>query len=147
VCAGLSGRFQNPLPPPLFLSPPLNAANSPRCVEESRLIPLSLPSSGTPSSGPSRPATAGSRLGEDCVVSGWWRSETGSSFSRTCRTISASRRTSESMGAASSKSSAFMRPNCLDLGWWWWLECYHLHHLHHVLMWKHLNLQVDSPSL
>jgi hypothetical protein len=88
-----------------------NVPNKPLVVEPSRLMLPSLSSSGTPSNGPSRSETEGNRLGDDCAVP-----EGPSSASRTCRMISASRRTSLSTGADSSKSSALMRPNCLDLG-------------------------------
>lgn len=90
------------------------APKSPLDVDPSRLMLLSLPSSGTPSRGPSRPGTVGSKLGDDCAVpEGRSRSV---SLSLTCRMISASRRNSLSTGAASSNSSALMRPNCLDFG-------------------------------
>lgn len=112
VCARLPS-FQKPRPLELRIAPKLKAAKMPRVEVLSRLMLLSLPSSGTPSKGPSRPGTVGSRDGEDCaVIEG--RS---SSFSRTWRMISASRRNSLSIGAASSHSSALIRPNCLDLGY------------------------------
>jgi hypothetical protein len=68
VCTGLS-LFQNPRPLEFRAEPMLNAPNSP-LVEKlsSRLILPSGSSSGTPSSGPSNPGTAGKRLGDDCVV-------------------------------------------------------------------------------
>jgi hypothetical protein len=88
-----------------------NAPNNPLTVDPSRLMLPSLSSSGTPSRGPSRSETEGSRLGDDCAVT-----EGPSSASLTCRMISASRRTSLSTGADSSKSSALMRPNCRDFG-------------------------------
>jgi hypothetical protein len=89
-----------------------NVPNRPLTVEPSRLMLPSLSSSGTPSSGPSKSDTLGRRLGDDCAVR-----EGPSSASRTWRMISASRRNSLSTGADSSKSSALMRPNCLDFGW------------------------------
>lgn len=67
VWAGVS-RCQKPRPL-LFLGCP-NAANRPFVVELSRLMPLSLSSSGTPSSGPSKPGTVGKRFGDDCAVTG-----------------------------------------------------------------------------
>ena len=113
VCA--ARWFQKPLLTelrPVFRLP--SAPKSPLVVEPSRLILLSLPSSGTPSSGPSSPGTVGSRLGDDCAVTDVRSVST--SLSRTWRIISASRRNSLSTGAASSNSSALMRPNCLDFG-------------------------------
>lgn len=108
VCAGAS-LCQNPLPL-LFRGNP-KAANKPLAVDPpSILMPLSLPSSGTPSSGPSKSGTVGIKLGDDWAVTG------SPSLSRTWRMISASRRNSLSTGAASSISSARMRPNCRDLG-------------------------------
>jgi len=110
-------EFQKSLliePRPLEWRDP-NAPNKPLALEPSRLMLLSLSSSGssgTPPSGPSRSGAEGSRLGDDCAVT-----EGPSSASRTCRIISASRRTSLSTGADSSKSSALMRPNCRDFGY------------------------------
>jgi hypothetical protein len=48
---------------PVFNDP--NVPNNPLVVEPSRLMLLSLSSSGTPSNGPSKPGTVGRRLGED----------------------------------------------------------------------------------
>ena len=90
------------------------APNSPLVVELSRLMLISLSSSGTPSRGPSSPGTVGRRPGEECAVPEGRSIST--SFSRTCRMISASRRVSLSTGAASSNNSALIRPNCRDLG-------------------------------
>lgn len=112
VCAGAS-RCQKSLPLVFLEAPMLNAPNKPLVVELSMLMPLSLSSSGTPSSGPSNPGTAGNNVGDDCAVT---EGRSKSSLSRTWRMISASRRTSLSMGAASSRSSALIRPNCLDFG-------------------------------
>lgn len=64
VCA--RRRFQKSVPAelrPVFSEP--NVPNKPLVAEPSKLMLPSLSSSGTPSSGPSKPGTVGRRLGED----------------------------------------------------------------------------------
>lgn len=79
---------------------------------------MSIPVSSGISSSSFSPGTVGRRLGEEfAVVDPSWPVVL--SLSRTWRMISASRWTSLSMGALSSRSSARMRPNCLDLGCFW----------------------------
>jgi hypothetical protein len=113
VWAGGS-RCQKPRPLPFMDLGGPKAANNPFVDAPSKLITLSVSSSGTPSSAPSSPGTVGNRDGDDCAVREG--SSDGSSLSLTCRMISASRRNSLSTGAASSQSSALIRPNCLDFG-------------------------------
>jgi hypothetical protein len=114
VWAGGS-RCQKPRPLPFMALGGPNAANNPFVDAPSKLMTLSVSSSGTPSSAPSSSGTVGNSDGDDCAVREGSR-EGSASLSLTCRMISASRRNSLSTGAASSHSSALMRPNCRDFG-------------------------------
>lgn len=108
---------QNSFPFELRMAWSLKLLNlSPFCVS-----PTIMSSSGISSRESCRPGPVGRRLGDEGVVvfvdtGTWWEGCKSESDSSTCRTTSASRRTSVSIGVLSSMSAARTRANPFVFG-------------------------------